>query len=591
MKRAVVPFLILFALLGLLTTLAVLQYRWLGEISDGERERLQKRLQTDSQNFATDFNKEVRNIFITFQIDADDWTAKNWSEFNSRYDVWRSQTNYQDLIDDFYFVEAEKDTIGYDFTARRFETVKPTSEINEIAENINNNAKNISFEPTLKNNFTVLIPNINAGKMTKISKDGIPHIEPKLFGYLVIKLNEDSIKRLLSDLSERYFPPDNAANYNLSVINQADSKVIFQTAENLPINMNVSDFKIPIFNLSVTSFNMITNSSIFTEERSEKEVKEIKLPPLPESINKKNSLRIRVLEERVSSKPPEFTGLWTLNVKHSAGSLDQFIQTTRNKNLAISFGILSLLAVSIILIFLSAQRAERLAQKQLDFVSGVSHEFRTPLAVIYSASENLTDGVVNSDAQVEKYGNLIKGEGKKLSRMVEQILEFAGAKSGKRKYDFREVSIEENNRVEAINECQPLIDEKDFTLETEIAENLPKISANEQALTQAVQNLIANSIKYSNGNKWLKISAKNGGENVKIAVEDKGIGISAKDKKHIFEPFYRGKKVVDDQISGNGLGLSLVKQIVQSHGGKIEVESEIGKGSKFIIQLPIEISV
>jgi signal transduction histidine kinase len=238
------------------------------------------------------------------------------------------------------------------------------------------------------------------------------------------------------------------------------------------------------------------------------------------------------------------------------------------------------------LIFLSARRAQILAQRQLDFVSAVSHEFRTPLAVIYSAGENLTDGVINSEKRVAQYGNLIKREGKKLSAMVEQILEFAGARSGRQKYDLRETDVK--NVVEkAIGECQSLIAEKNFTVETEIQADLPKISADSNALSHAIQNLITNAVKYGGEDRWLKISAANGDGRVKIAVEDRGIGIDAKDKSNIFSPFYRAKSVVDAQIHGNGLGLSLVKQTVEAHGGKILVESEKGKGSKFIIHLPI----
>jgi len=278
-------------------------------------------------------------------------------------------------------------------------------------------------------------------------------------------------------------------------------------------------------------------------------------------------------------------GNWTLNVQHTAGSLDKFIAGTRNKNLGISFGILGLLAVCIVLVFVSAQRAKIFAQRQIDFVSSVSHEFRTPLAVIYSAGENLADGVAREELQVSRYGNLIKAEGKKLSAMVEQILEFAGANSGKKKYDFREQNVKtiiEN----ALNECQSLIDEKGFAVETEIAENLPMVKADANALSQAIQNLIFNSLKYSNGEKFIKISAKNGEGRVKIAVEDKGIGIAPKDLKHIFEPFFRAKAVVDEQIHGNGLGLSLVKETAEAHGGKVSAKSEIGKGSCFTIELP-----
>jgi len=199
----------------------------------------------------------------------------------------------------------------------------------------------------------------------------------------------------------------------------------------------------------------------------------------------------------------------------------------------------------------------------------------------------LTDGVVQNENQVSQYGNLIKREGKKLSAMVEQILEFAGADSGKRKYDFRITNVEDIIE-NALAECAPLIHDKGFTVEKEIAENLPHITADKNALSQAIQNLIVNSVKYGNGNSWLKISAKNGGGTIKIAVEDKGIGIAPKDLKHIFEPFYRSKKVVDEQIHGNGLGLSLVKQTIEAHGGDIEVKSEIGKGSRFTIKLKSE---
>ena len=123
-----------------------------------------------------------------------------------------------------------------------------------------------------------------------------------------------------------------------------------------------------------------------------------------------------------------------------------------------------------------------------------------------------------------------------------------------------------------------MIDEKEFELEKEISDKLPAISADSNALSHAIQNLIINSIKYSNGSRRLKITARNGGGNLKISVEDEGIGISKKDLPHIFEPFYRAKTVVDEQIHGNGLGLSLVKQIVEAHKGKIKVESEVRKG-------------
>jgi signal transduction histidine kinase len=214
----------------------------------------------------------------------------------------------------------------------------------------------------------------------------------------------------------------------------------------------------------------------------------------------------------------------------------------------------------------------------------VSHEFRTPLAVIYSAGENLADGVANDPAHTSKYGELIKGEGRKLSGMVEQILEFAGANSGRRKYNFQPVAageIVEN----AIHECRTLM--SGIALETDIDENLPSLNADAEALSRAIQNLIANAVKYQSGTRWIRVAAGNGDGNVKISVEDHGIGISKSDLRQVFEPFFRSKAVVDAQIHGNGLGLALVKQTAEAHGGRVFAESELGKGSKFTIVLPV----
>ncbi len=592
MKRPIYSLSLLFGLLCLLALLAVLQYRWLGEISRSERERMEKRLELDAQQFVGDFNREIRLAYFTFQTDPAVWLDKDWTEFNKRYELWRSQTAYQDLIGEFYFLEKNAAPLRYDAEKNSFVPVSSNAELDEISRNFERKPLPFSVvEPLVKNDFTVVMPNYDGGEMISRNENGIPHIEPHIGSFLVIKFDENAVKRMLSDLSKRYFPPDDVFNYNLSITRQNDSGEIFRPAKALPAIGDSSDFSVPIYDLSIGNFNMITRSDIFSNSKAKTEIHIIKRnaekQSLPE-LTAKNNLKVQIIDDRAVERKREAKGIWLLNIRHSAGSLDEFVTNTRYKNLAISFGILSLLAASVILIFVSAQRAKRFAQKQVDFVSAVSHEFRTPLAVIRSAGENLTDGVVNGENQIARYGTLIKREGVKLSQMVEQILEFAGARSGRRKYDLRETEIAKIVE-DALAECEPLTREKSFTVETEISENLPPITADEKALSQTIQNLIVNAIKYSSGNRWLKISAKNGGGTIKICVEDRGIGIAPKDLKHIFEPFYRAKTVVDEQIHGNGLGLSLVKQTVEAHGGRIAVESEIGKGSRFTIHLTFNI--
>jgi len=219
MKRPIFSLLLLFGLLCLLALLAALQYRWLGEISQSERERMEKRLQTDSQQFADVFNREIRRAYFTFQIDSQVWLAKDWSEFNKRYELWRSQTEYQDLIGEFYFLEKDKNPLKYDAEKNGFVPVQSNSEFDEISANFEQKPLKISIsEPLVKNDYTVVMANYGGGEMTGTDKNGIPHIEPKIVGLLVIKFDENAIKRLLSDLTKRYFPPDNTFNYNVSIV-------------------------------------------------------------------------------------------------------------------------------------------------------------------------------------------------------------------------------------------------------------------------------------------------------------------------------------------------------------------------------------
>lgn len=283
------------------------------------------------------------------------------------------------------------------------------------------------------------------------------------------------------------------------------------------------------------------------------------------------------------------TGTWRILLQHPAGSLDAAVGQVRRRNLWLSFGILGVLVSSVGLIVMNARRAERLAAQQMDFVATVSHELRTPLAVIRSAAQNLSAGVVHDPSQARRYGDLIESEGRRLTDMVEQVLEYAGLAGNRKNIAARPVDV--GSLVDdVVNLSSALPEAEGIEFETSIPEDLPLVIGNMDGLRRALQNLVGNALKYGTDGRWIGIAAaratSRGRDEVQITVSDRGRGIDPADLDHIFEPFYRGRDAMDRQIHGNGLGLNLVQRIVQAQDGRVTVKSAPGEGATFTLHLP-----
>ena len=596
-----------FAVSGVLFVLTLflgLQYNWLRQANAAERDQMQRRAESDTKAFADDFNREIQAAYFNFQTDAAAWRKADWTEFNERYDYWRSKTEYPGLISDIvYFGNGGAQPLRYDREARTFVPAEISNAMGQLRTGIENGGPFQSFYE----DQSVLVMPIHEPeeKLERIilrrSPDGpTPSMHmPVRAGLLFIQLDRSVLTdKVLPDLAAKHFPD---GNFKVSVSGANDSAVYAPNGQ-----IGEGDAMAGLVNLTPDNLMFIANRGMWSQFKGEKR-QDVVINERVESKTFTHSVTVPdgkktgtftlelqkpaagapVVKNRTSVIATSSNGEdpWTLKVQHTAGSVAAFAKGELRKSFLLGLGVYLLLVGAIVAIVLSAMRSKRFAQRQIDFVSSVSHEFRTPLAVIYSAGENLADGVANDVGQVTRYGNLIKGEGRKLSAMVEQILQFAGARSGKKKYNFAEAGARDVVAA-AINQCSPLLEEKGIELETAIDNDLPQIKADSEALSTALQNLISNSVKYSNGSKWLKVSAANGGGTIKFSVEDRGIGISDADLKHVFEPFYRARNVVDAQIHGNGLGLSLVKEIAEAHGGKVRAESETGKGSKFTIEIP-----
>ena len=386
-----------------------------------------------------------------------------------------------------------------------------------------------------------------------------------LFGFTVVQLDLPFIRQsLLPDLVQRHFSHPEDAMYRVAVVDGDDPRqVIYASDPDVALDPARADATEPFFGFRTGPFRMAPAAdSGATETR-------------------------RADGSTDARRGDPFR--WRLIAQHQSGSLEAAVAGARRRNLAISFGVLLLLSVSIALLAMSSRRAQRLADQQIEFVAGISHELRTPVAVIRSAAENLSVGVVGNADRVKRYGAMIHGEALRLGEMVERVLQYAGIESGLG-FGARTPLAPEEIINAAVDSALPLLGPDRVNVHREIADELPPVVGDAAALRSAVQNLIANAVKYGGQDRWVGIRAELARERrrqvVRITVSDHGPGIPSTDLPHIFEPFYRGADALARQVHGNGLGLSLVKRIVIAHGGQVAVTTRPGAGSAFTITLP-----
>ena len=228
----------------------------------------------------------------------------------------------------------------------------------------------------------------------------------------------------------------------------------------------------------------------------------------------------------------------------------------------------------------------KLERVRRDFVANVSHEFRTPLTAIQGFAETLLAGAIDDPQNRGRFLEIIVEHSRRLARLTEDLLMLSKMDADRLEFETRRIPVAAF--IEScIETAQPRARDKDLRLSVSRAEKIPDIAGDRRRLTEVLQNLLDNAIQYTPAGGEIMVSAGVAGSEVVFTVSDTGIGIPQAEQPRIFERFYRADVARSREVGGTGLGLSIAKHLVESHGGRIWVQSEIGQGSQFHFSVPI----
>ena len=584
---------VIATLAACLVVLAFLQYRWIGQISEAEQQRMQDSLRTATFGFSRDFDTAISHVYSALQWRRGDSRAIE-DEYAERWMDWIATSADRNLVHQFYLAQLFPAKTGTTFQLSRlnrqtgaFERVDWPTDFAALkgrleAELQPGYERNPMFANTIDREIPAVVAPIFHSpppepRSERPSPPGRFFSRGPVEGWAIARLDSDWIeKQLLPELVERHFAGAGGLDYQVGIIDpEHPNKLIYS-----------SDPK-----LTAAYFATADATGGLLSVRPDLLFRQAERPGTRRSSN--FAERPRRWRERESGGPPPGpprNSGWEMRVRHISGSLETAVASARRRNLAVSFASLLLLAATSLMLLILTRRAQRLAELQIEFVAGVSHELRTPVSVICSAADNLADGLISEGAQIRRYGAAIRKEGRRLATMVDQILVFAAARAGREKYNLQLVAIPEiiDRALEA---CGPDLRETGCEIEKCVPADLPPVMADPVSLMHCVRNLVSNAFHYAKDGRWIGVSAEvteaHAGREVRISVRDRGPGIESADLPHIFEPFYRGSKAVAAQIRGAGLGLSLVRRIIEGHSGTVTVTSVAGQGSCFTLHLPV----
>ena len=465
----------------LVPALAWMQYRWLGQLSKAEGERMQRTLSTAAAQFATEFDTELSRTLISLQVDGAAIRDQNWTAYAQRYSAWATSAAEPRIVRDVWLVDTLPGTRlpalesgtpvptdqlrirRWNPQAMTFEAADWPDDLQKVRDSLAQRFIGFAIQrgrPADNREHREAAISITAGDDTTLISPvtlfelpddhrGPPKIS--ILGFTIVRLEPVVLRdTMLAALTARHFHAnDSEVDYRIAVVQRDDpSKLVWESEPGIASTVtSAPDVSQPF--MGPRPDQMFVFSRGMRGDRAAMPPPPPPPPP-PGTGSSNDGLEHKVLENKVVVSMVErderrdttriitragqlgmHEARWILMAKHRAGSLEAAVSAVRWRNLMISSGVLMLLTLAVGLILVSARRAQALARQQMEFVAAVSHELRTPVSVIGAAAGNLADGVVGDPQRVRKYGETIQGEARRLAETVERVLQLAGIAAGR----------------------------------------------------------------------------------------------------------------------------------------------------------------
>lgn len=562
------PVVILALLLG---GLAVLQYKWLGELAEADLTRTRASARDRAAQLASAFDREITRAFAKLGLPAA--TADGRQSFAAAWQEWRNTAQWPDLVSRVYAIEPGTGSLErYDVATGAFVPSEWPPELSAVRERLQRAVQ----EGRAEERVSLREADAAASAIPALLVATPPGAEPRTPGLIapgsrmpgglaLVALDRSVMaNQVFPALEARFFDPRDDFDYVARVTDGREpAQRYYETAGGLP------------------GWRAEVSTGIF-DVRFDHENRDLD-PRRGSGDARRGSPSGR------SGRGRREAGRWTLEVANRLQPLEAMVAANRRRNLLVSFGVLGLLGASVFVLAASARRAQVLALQQMEFVAGVSHELQSPLAVMSSAAENLADGVVREPEQVRRYGATLHAEARRLSTLVDQVLGYVGTYSGAVQLEQEPVDVKSlvHDTLGAL--ATPLRD-AGMSVEVAVPPEIPPLQGNGAALRRCLANLVQNAIKYRGSSSALVIAAfeeaARGGRRIALSVSDRGVGFAPEEASRLFEPFFRGRAAMAAQAPGTGLGLAVVRRTVEALGGTVEAAPRGGGGSVFTLRLP-----